>query len=52
MVEMWLMPQLEEDCGNSFFFEQNGAPHFHHNVTLFLKNHFLGRWIGRRSPTV
>jgi hypothetical protein len=35
MIQLWLMSQLERDCGNTFFFQQDGAPpHFHRNVTI------------------
>jgi hypothetical protein len=34
MMELWLMPQLEEDSGTTFFFQQDGAlPRFYCNVT-------------------
>jgi hypothetical protein len=36
MIELWFMPQLEEDHGNKFFFQQDSAlSHFHCNVTNF-----------------
>jgi hypothetical protein len=47
MVELWLAPQLEEDRGNTFFFQENGAPLFHHNVPVFHRNHFPERWSGK-----
>jgi hypothetical protein len=34
MVELWLVPQLEEDRGNKFFFQENGTRHFHYNVPV------------------
>jgi hypothetical protein len=52
MVELWLMPPLEEDRSNTFIFQENGTPHFHHTVPVSLKNHFPGRWSGRGWPTV
>jgi hypothetical protein len=47
VMELWLMLQLEEDNGNTFFFQQDVALlHFHCNVTQFLNNYMPGRWIG------
>jgi hypothetical protein len=47
------MLHLEEDRGNIFFFQQDGAPfHVHGRMTQFLKNRLPGRWIGRGGPTV
>jgi hypothetical protein len=53
MMEVWLMPQLEKNCGNAFFFQHGCAlSHFHRNVTQFLNNRFPGRWISRGGPTM
>jgi hypothetical protein len=39
MMELWFIPQLEADRGNTFFSHKDGEPpHFHRNVTQFLKN--------------
>jgi len=49
MLQLWLMPQLQEDS-EYFIFQQDGAPpHFHFDVRAHLSAYLLGRWIGRTS---
>jgi len=49
MLQLWLMPQLEED-GEDFIFQQDGAlPHFHFDVRAHLNANLPGHWIGRAS---
>jgi len=49
MLQLWLMPQLQEDC-EDFIFQQDGAlPHFHFDVRAHLTANLPGRWIGRTS---
>ena len=49
MLQLWLMPQLQEDS-EDFIFQQDGAPpHFHFDVRAHLSANLLGRWIGRAS---
>jgi len=49
MLQLWLMPQLQEDS-EDFIFQQDGAPpHFHFDVCARLSANLPGRWIGRAS---
>jgi hypothetical protein len=49
MLQMWLMPQLQEDS-EDFIFQQDGAlPHFHFDVHAPLSANLLDHWIGRAS---
>lgn len=49
MLQLWLMPQLQEDY-SSFIFQQDGAPpHYLNHVRHFLNNELPHRWIGRGS---
>jgi len=49
MLQLWLMPQLEEDIVD-FIFQQDGAPpHYHFDVRAHLNAILPGRWIGRAS---
>ena len=49
MLQLWLMPQLQEDS-ESFIFQQDGAPpHFHFDAHAHLNANLPGRWIGRAS---
>ena len=53
MLETWLIPQLR-DIGllDDVWLQHDGAPtHFALSVPDVLNEHFLGRWIGRGSPT-
>lgn len=50
MLQMWLIPQFEEDS-RDFIFQQDGAPsHFHNDVRGYLNEHLPQRWIGRTGP--
>lgn len=49
MLQLWLMPQLEEH-EDDFVFQQDGAPpHFLCDVREYLNTHLPHRWIGRAS---
>ena len=49
MLQLWLMPQLQEDIVD-FIFQQDGAPsHYHLDVSAHLNANLPGRWIGRAS---
>jgi len=49
MLQLWLMPQLQEDS-EDFIFQQDGAPpHFHFDVCAHLSANLPGRWIARAS---
>ena len=49
MLQLWLMPQLQE-ASEDFIFQQDGAPpHFHFDVRAQLIANLPGRWIGRAS---
>jgi len=49
MLQLWLMPQLQE-ASEDFIFQQDGAPpHFHFDVRARLNTNLPGRWIGRAS---
>ena len=49
MLQLWLMPQLQED-GEDFIFQHDGAPpHCHFDVRTHLNVNLPGRWIGRAS---
>ena len=49
MLQLWLMPQLQEDIVD-FIFQQDGPPpHYHLDVRAHLIANLPGRWIGRAS---
>jgi hypothetical protein len=49
MLQLWLLPQLQEDSDN-FILEHDGAPpHFHLEVRRHLSNTLCQRWIERMS---
>jgi len=49
MLQLWLMPQLQEDS-EDFIFQKDGAlPHFHFDVCAHLNANLPGHWIGRAS---
>jgi hypothetical protein len=49
MLQLWQMPQLQEDS-KYFIFQQDGAlPHFCFDVHAHLTANLVGRWIGRTS---
>jgi len=48
-LQLWLMPQLQED-GKDFIFQKEGAPpHFHFDVCAHHNANLPGRWIGLAS---
>jgi len=49
MLQLWLMPQLQEYIVD-FIFQQDGVPpHYHLDVRAHLNANLPGRWIGRAS---
>jgi len=49
MLQLWLMPQLQEDIVD-FIFQQDGdPPHYHLDVRAHLNANLPGCWIGRAS---
>jgi hypothetical protein len=49
MLQLWLLPQLQED-GNNFILQQDRAPpHFHLEVRRHRNTTLPQRWIGRSS---
>jgi hypothetical protein len=47
MLQLWLMPRLQEDS-EDFIFQQEGAPpHFHFDDRAHLNANLPGLWIGR-----
>ncbi|GBM29149.1 hypothetical protein AVEN_140120-1 [Araneus ventricosus] len=47
LLQHWLFPQIEQ-ARDDFIFIQGGAlPHFQHEVRQYLKDTFVGRWIGK-----
>jgi hypothetical protein len=47
MLQLWLMPQMQEDS-NDFLFQQDGVPpNFHNDVREYLNIELPRRWIGR-----
>jgi len=49
MLQLWLMPQLQEDS-EDFIFQQDGAPpHFYFDVCAHLTANLPSRWLGRAS---
>jgi len=51
MMELWLMPHLDEDRGNIFFLEQMVLRLIFILMWQFLKNRLPARWIvGRQGP--
>jgi hypothetical protein len=48
-LQVWLVPQLQEDS-KGFIFQPDGAPpHFHFDVRVHLSANLPGRWIGFAS---
>jgi hypothetical protein len=48
MLQLWLMPQLQEDSKD--IFQQDGAPpHFYFDVLAHLNANLPSHWIGRTS---
>jgi hypothetical protein len=49
LPQLWLMPQLQENC-NDFIFKQDGdLPHFHFDICAHLNANLPRCWIGRTS---
>jgi len=49
MLQLWLIPQLQEEIVD-FISQQDGAPpHYHLDVRAHLNANLPGRWIGRAS---
>jgi hypothetical protein len=47
MLENYLVPQLQQDMGSDFIFQQNGAPpHFDRKDTYYVNRKVIA-WIGR-----
>ena len=52
MLQNWLMLKLNEEEGQQFIFQQDGAaPHWHEKVRRYLNEHLPRRWIGRAADT-
>jgi hypothetical protein len=47
MLQLWLMPQLQEDNEDVIFQQDGGPPHLHVDVLAHLNANLPGRWIGR-----
>jgi hypothetical protein len=48
-LQLWLIPQLQED-NEDFIFQQDASPlHFNSDVLAYLNANLPGRWIGRAS---
>jgi hypothetical protein len=37
MLSEWLMPQLQEDVAELIYQQDGGSPHFHNEVSSFLR---------------
>lgn len=49
MLQLWLIPQLQEDS-KDFIFQQDGTPpYFHFDVRAHLSADLPGHWIGHTS---
>jgi len=49
MLQLWLMPQLQEDSQDFIFQQDRAQPNFHFDVRAHLNVNLPGRWIGRDS---
>ena len=49
MLQLWLMPQLQEDSEDLIFQQDGAPPHLHFDVRAHLNANLPGRWIGRPS---
>jgi len=49
MLQLWLMPQLQEDSEDFIFQQDEALPHLHFDVCAHLSANLPGRWIGRTS---
>jgi len=49
MLQLWLMPQLQEDIVDFIFQQDEAPPHYHLGVRAHLNANLPGRWIGRAS---
>jgi hypothetical protein len=51
ILQLWLMPQLQEDS-EDFISEHDGSPpRFHFDIRAHLNANLPGRWIGRASDS-
>jgi hypothetical protein len=51
MLQLWLMPQLQEDREDFIFQEDGALPHFHFDVCAHLGADLPGRWIVHASDS-
>ena len=49
VLQLWLMPQLEEDSEDFIFQQDRALLHFNFDVRAHLSANLPGRWIGRAS---
>jgi hypothetical protein len=49
MLQLWLMPQLQEFSEDLIFQQDGASPHFLFDVRAHLIANTPGRWIGRAS---
>ena len=47
MLQLWLMPQLQDDSEDFIFQQDEARPHFHFDVRTHISANLRGRWIGR-----
>jgi hypothetical protein len=47
MLQLWLLPHLQEDSDNSILQQDGAPPHFHLEVRRHLNTTLPQRWIGR-----
>lgn len=50
MLQLYLLPQLEDHQPNVMFQQDGAPPHWALIVREFLDTHFPGRWVGRGGP--
>lgn len=50
MLQLYLLPQLEDHQPNVIFQQDGAPPHWARVVREFLDMHFPGRWVGRDGP--
>jgi len=51
MLQLWLMPQLQEDSEDFIFQQDRATPHFHFDIRAHLNANLPGHWIGRASDS-
>ena len=49
MLQLWVMPQLQEDIVDFIFQQDRAPPHYHLDVHAHLNANLPGRWIGHAS---